>query len=76
MQTINVTLEPIHRGTEFSTGYKAIARVRQDTDGTFYASFGVYARGNNFQTYADAVEFVGDAICRHFENFGLNVQFN
>lgn len=27
------------------------------------------------KTFAEAVEFIGDAICNHFAAFGLNVEF-
>lgn len=76
MQTIKINIEPTQNGCEFSTGYKAIARIRKDTDGTFWARFQAFATANNLRSFADAVEFISDAICNHFAAFGLDVEFN
>ena len=43
--------------------------------GKYSARFGVYASGGNIATFADAVEFISDAIESHFAAFGLNVEF-
>lgn len=75
MQTIKVTTESTANGCEFTTGYKAIATIRKDTNGTFWASFQVYASANNLRTFADAVEFISNAIENHFAAFGLGVEF-
>ena len=76
MQTITINIEQTQSGCEFSTGYKAIARISKDTNGTFWARFQAFASANNLRTFADAVEFIGDAITNHFAAFGLNVEFN
>lgn len=68
MQTIKVTTESTANGCEFTTGCK-------DTNGTFWARFQVYASANNLRTFADAVEFISDAIENHFAAFGLGVEF-
>lgn len=75
MQTIKVTIESTASGCEFTTGYKAIATIRKDTNGTFGARFQAYASANNLRTFPDAVEFISDAIEDHFAAFGLGVEF-
>lgn len=75
MQTIKVNIEKTANGYEFTTGFKAIATIRKDKNGTFWARFQVYASANNLRTFADAVEFISDAIENHFDAFGLNVEF-
>lgn len=75
MQTIKVNTEHTSNGCEFTTGYKAIATIRKDSDGSYWARFQAYASANNLRTFADAVEFIGDAITNHFAAFGLNVEF-
>lgn len=75
MQTIKVTTESTANSCEFTTGYKAIATIRKDTNGTFWARFQVYASANNLRTFADAVEFISNAIENHFAAFGLGVEF-
>lgn len=75
MQTIKINIEQTANGYEFTTGYKAIATIRKDTNGTFWARFQAYASANNLRSFADAVEFIRDAIESHFTAFGLNVEF-
>lgn len=75
MQTIKVNIEQARNGYEFTTGYKSIATIRQDKNGSFWARFQAYATANNLRTLPDAVEFISDAISNHFDRFGLNVQF-
>lgn len=75
MQTIKINTENTANGCEFTTGYKAIATIRKDTDGSYWARFQAYANANNLRTFADAVEFIGDAIENHFAAFGLDVEF-
>lgn len=75
MQTIKINIEPTQSGCEFSTGHKVIATIRKDTNGTFWALFQAFASANNIRTFADAVEFISDAISNHFAGFGLDVEF-
>lgn len=75
MQTIKINIEQTANGCEFTAGYKAIATIRKDTNGTFLARFQAYASANNLRTFADAVEFISDAIESHFATFGLGVEF-
>lgn len=76
MQTIKVNIEQAGCGYEFSTGFKSIATIRQDKNGSFWARFQAYASANNLRSLPDAVEFISDAISNHFGKFGLNVQFS
>lgn len=77
MQTIKVESIATTYGVAFSV-----------KDGNFLASVGPdsynpgrWATGNptfgacNNCTFADAVEFISDAVCNHFAAYGLNVEF-
>lgn len=75
MQTIKINIEQTANGYEFTTGSKAIARIRKDINGIFSAKFQIYATANNIRTLPDAVEFISDAISSHFDRLGLNVEF-
>ena len=80
MQTIRVNTRTNSNGVAiFSVNGVCIAHV-----GTDLYNVGRYAgRINraggavcNNRTFADAVEFISDAICNHFAAFGLGVEFN
>ncbi len=77
MQTIKVNTISRPWGCDFTINGKEIAGIGSDfcNPGKYSARFGVYASGNNIATFPDAVEFIGDAICNHFAQFGLNVEF-
>lgn len=85
MQTIKVKTNPLPWGCYFTINGKEIAMIGSDfcNPGKYsarfgaYASgrFGAYASGGNFATFADAVEFISDAITAHFAAFGLTVEF-
>ena len=75
MQTIKINIEQISNGYEFTTGYKAIATIRKDVNGTFWAKFQIYATANNIRTLPDAMEFISDAISNHFDRLGIDVEF-
>lgn len=75
MQTIKINIRPAGNGYEFTTGAKAIATIRKDVNGTFWAKFQAFATANNLRTLPDAVEFIGDAIRNHFDRLGLDVEF-
>jgi hypothetical protein len=65
MQTIKINIEQTANGYEFTTGSKAVATIRKDVNGTFWAMFQAYATANNLRTLPDAVEFISDAISHH-----------
>ena len=77
MQTIRINTISRPWGCDFAINGKEIAGIGSDflNPSKYSARFGVYASGNNIATFADAVEFIGDAICSHFAQFGLNVEF-
>ncbi len=75
MQTIKINIEQAANGYEFTTGSKAIATIRKDVNGTFWARFQIFASANNLRTLPDAVEFISDAISNHFDRLGLDVEF-
>lgn len=77
MQTIKVNTNFLPWGCNFTINGKEIAGIGSDfcNPGKYSARFGVYASGGNIATFADAVEFITDAITAHFAAFGLNVEF-
>lgn len=79
MQTIKVTVKTneAKTATVFCTDSGAIASVSPDVrnKGKFTGHFAAYGNCDN-STFADAVEFISDAITNHFAAFGLNVEFN
>lgn len=75
MQTIKINIEQTANGYEFTTGHKAIATIRKDVNGSFWAKFQAFATANNLRTLPDAVEFISDAISNHFDGLGLDVEF-
>lgn len=77
MQTIKVKTNPLPWGCYFTINGKEIAMIGSDfcNPGKYSARFGAYASGGNFATFADAVEFISDAITAHFAAFGLTVEF-
>lgn len=77
MQTIKVNTNSLPWGCNFTINGKEIAGIGSDfcNPGKYSARFGVYASGSNIATFADAVEFIGDAIESHFASLGLNVEF-
>ena len=50
MQTIKINIEQAANGYEFTTGSKAIATIRKDVNGTFWARFQIFASANNLRT--------------------------
>lgn len=76
MQTIIVTINQQGEKTALQIGNKVIATITKDSfnEGRYSASFGAFGGCNNCR-YPDALEFITDCIERHFENFGLNVEF-
>lgn len=77
MQTIRVNTNSLPWGCNFTINGKEIAGIGSDfcNPGKYSARFGVYASGGNITTFADAVEFISDAIESHFAALGLNVEF-
>ena len=77
MQTIRVNINSLHWGCNFTINGKEIAEIGSDfcNPGKYSARFGVYASGGNIASFADAVEFISDAIVNHFAAFGLNIEF-
>ncbi len=77
MQTIKVNTISRPWGCDFTINGKEIAGIGSDfcNPGKHSARFGAYASGGNIPTFADAVEFISDAITNHFAQFGLNVEF-
>lgn len=77
MQTIKVNTNSLPWGCNFTINGKEIAGIGSDfcNPGKYSARFGVYASGGNIATFADAVEFISDAIANFFATFGLNVEF-
>lgn len=77
MQTIKVNTSKTEYGVAFSVkGGNFLAAIGTDSHnkGRYAGQFSPFASCNN-KTFADAVEFIGDAICSHFAAFGLNVEF-
>ena len=77
MQTIKVNTIKTEYGVAFSVdGGNFLASVGNDfyNKGRFAGQFSPFASCNN-KGFADAVEFIGDAIESHFAAFGLNVEF-
>lgn len=77
MQTIKVNTSKTEYGVAFSVeGGNFLAAVGNDFDnkGRFAGRFSPFASCNN-KTFPEAVEFIGDTICSHFAQFGLNVEF-
>lgn len=79
MQTIKVTLPAATAASDtirFQIDGKTIATVSPDmyNKGRYCGNFGVFGCCNNVDA-PTAVEFIGTAIERHFEAFGLNVEF-
>lgn len=76
MQTIRVNTSTKDGNAFFSIDGKEIARTYSDwhNKGRYQGNFGAYGACNN-RTFADAVEFISDAIESHFAAFGLNVEF-
>lgn len=77
MQTIKVKTNSLPWGCNFTINGKEIAGIGSDfcNPGKYSARFGACASGGNIATFADAVEFISDAICNHFAQLGLNVEF-
>lgn len=77
MQTIKVNTNKTEYGVAFSIqDGNFLAAVGNDfyNKGRYAGKFGSYGSCNNC-TFADAVEFISDAIVNHFAAFGLNVEF-
>lgn len=77
MQTIKVNIGKTEYGVAFAVqGGNFLAAIGADfhNKGRYAGQFSPFASCNN-KTFADAVEFIGDAICNHFAQFGLNVEF-
>ena len=76
MQTIIVTVNRQGEKTALQINDKVIATITKDVfnPGRYSASFGAFGGCNNCR-YPDALEFITDCIERHFENFGLDVEF-
>ena len=77
MQTIKVTTGKTEYGVAFSVkGGNFLAAIGTDfhNKGRYAGQFGVFGSCDNC-TFPEAVEFIGDAICSHFAQFGLNVEF-
>lgn len=77
MQTIKVNSTATTYGVAFSVqGGNFLAAVGTDfyNKGRYAGQFSPFASCNN-KTFAEAVEFISDAICNHFAQFGLNVEF-
>lgn len=77
MQTIKVNTNKTEYGVAFSVqGGNFLAAVGTDfhNKGRYAGQFSPFASCNN-KTFADAVEFISDAIENHFAAFGLNVEF-
>lgn len=77
MQTVRVNTSKTEYGVSFSIdGGNFLAAVGTDfqNKGRFSGQFSPFASCNN-KGFADAVEFISDAIENHFAAFGLNVEF-
>lgn len=77
MQTIKVNTNKTEYGVAFSVdGGNFLAAVGNDfyNKGRYAGQFSPFASCNN-KGFADAVEFISDAIENHFAAFGLNVEF-
>ena len=77
MQTIKVNTNKTEYGVAFSVqGGNFLAAVGTDfhNKGRYAGQFSPFASCNN-ETFADAVEFISDAIENHFAAFGLAVEF-
>lgn len=77
MQTIKVNTSKTEYGVAFSVeGGNFLAAVGNDfhNTGRFAGQFSPFASCNN-KSFADAVEFISDAIESHFAAFGLTVEF-
>ena len=77
MQTIRVNTSKTEYGVAFAVqGGNFLAAIGTDffNKGRYAGQFGVFGSCSN-KTLPDAVEFIGDAICNHFAQFGLNVEF-
>ena len=77
MQTIKVKTNSLPWGCNFTINGKEIAGIGSDfcNPGKYSARFGASTSGGNIATFADAVEFISDAITAHFAAFGLAVEF-
>lgn len=80
MQTIRINTRTNEANgiTIFSINGVCIAHVGTDLYNVGrYAGRVNHAGGAvcNNKTFPEAVEFIGDAICSHFEKFGLEVEF-
>lgn len=77
MQTIKVNTSKTEYGVAFSVqGGNFLAAVGTDfyNKGRYAGQFSPFASCNNC-TFAEAVEFISDAIENHFAALGLNVEF-
>lgn len=77
MQTIKVNTSKTEYGVAFSVqGGNFLAAVGTDfyNKGRYAGQFSPFASCNN-KGFADAVEFISDAIENHFAALGLNVEF-
>lgn len=77
MQTIKVNTNKTEYGVAFSVdGGNFLAAVGNDfhNKGRYAGQFSPFASCNN-KGFADAVEFISDAIESHFAAFGLGVEF-
>ena len=77
MQTIKVNTSKTEYGVAFSVqGGNFLAAVGTDfyNKGRYAGQFSPFASCNN-KTFANAVEFISDAIENYFAAFGLNVEF-
>ena len=77
MQTIKVKTNSLTWGCNFTINGKEIAGIGSDfcNPGKYSARFGACTSGSNIATFADAVEFISDAITAHLAAFGLAVEF-
>ena len=74
MQTIKINIEPTPRGWEFCNGSKAVASVVNISGG-----FALYVANKPYgvvESFAMAVELIGDKIEALFGSLGLDVEFN
>ena len=77
VQTIKVNTSKTEYGVAFSVkGGNFLAAIGADfhNKGRYAGQFSPFASCSN-KTFPDAVEFICDAICNHFAQFGLNVEF-
>ena len=77
MQTIKVSTTSTPAGMSFAIqNGNRLATIGADFfhNGRYTGQFSPFASCSN-KTLPEAVEFISDAICNHFAQFGLNVEF-